>query len=239
MKLPRYIIISGYFQHPGQGLDWFHHLWWKNLHKYASPDRVIIISSSNFFVPNAKGEWIVMGGDLGSPEAVYHRDKPFYCSAYPAIWMAGAMLAYLNETDVIFVEQDCLAFGPWVEQIYRELGTRSVLFGKNQMHGAATSLFLVKHRFIPRFVQHYMEQGSEDVLTRMPENKILRLAGRWPEHYGQYSFGYDKDRPLNITDKVWYAQKLTPEDLLQIEEAGLISCGGMPMSVPAFTNNFP
>jgi hypothetical protein len=239
MTLPRYIVVSGYWQQPGLGQDWFHKLWYRNLLKYAAPDRVFILSSGNFFVPNAQGEWILLAGNLGSPDEVLHREKDFFCPACPAVWMAGAWLAYLNETDVIFLEQDCLAFGPWVEELYKQIGDAAVICGKNQMHGAATSLFLVKHHFIPRFVRHYLALAEENVLSRMAEAKMLRLCGQWPEQYVQHNFGCDKDRPLPFSDPVWYAQKFTSEELTALEVAGLISCAGMPPGVKHFTNHYP
>lgn len=232
------MIISGYYERPGERwAQFFHKLWFDTLMRFAKPDRTVIISSADQVVRQPRGEWIVMGGDLGNCDAVLYGRKPYFMPACPAVWMAGAWLAYLNGTDMIALEQDALAFGPWVAKLYAELGDRQAIFGHTRMHGVSTSLFLVRHKFLPQFVRDYLSEGPETHINRIAEAKVLRMVTRWPELYGQYSFGYCKDRPFNPHDEVFFAQKFTRNELLWLESLGLISCEGIPDGVELFSNN--
>lgn len=241
----KYVLISGYFEKHA-GMAWFHSLWMDTLLRYATPapKRIFIIASGENCIiqptgREARGEWIRLPGDLGHCDDLLSGRKPFFMPGCPATWMAGAWLAYMNECDAIFYEQDVLAFGPWVERIYHDLGDKDVIFGRNQMQGAATSLFLVRHRYIPQFVMDYLSEGPETVISRIPETKFNRMEARKPEHYCRYSFGFDKDRPFDISKDVWFGQKFKPFELLWLESHGLVSCAGMPQDVQAFSNTIP
>lgn len=236
----KYILISGYFEKHA-GMAWFHKIWRDTIQHHAnpSPERIFIIASGNCSVAEPRGEWIRFSGDLGHCDDLLSGRKPFFMPGCPATWMAGAWLAYMNECDAIFYEQDVLAFGPWVERMYHDLGDKDVIFGRNQMQGAATSLFLVRHRYIPQFVMDYLSEGPETVISRIPETKFNRMEARKPEHYCRYSFSYDKDRPFKPTDDVFFVQKLKPFELLWLEANGLVSCADMPQGVEAFSNTIP
>lgn len=237
---PRYIIVSGYYEkHPG--MAFFHRIWWDTMTRFAkpAPERVFIIASGSHGHAEPRGEWIKLTGDLGHCDDLLSGRKPFFMPGCPATWMAGAWLAYMNECDALFLEQDCLAFGDFVGRMYSELGDKDVIFGRNQMQGAATSLFLVRHRYIPTFVQDYLSEGPETVISRIPETKFNRLEGWKPEHYCRYSFGSDKDRPFDPKQEVFFVQKLKPFELLWLETLGLVSCAGMPKDVEAFSNTIP
>lgn len=246
----KYIIVSGYFQQPGASWGpWFHRLWYRNLMKWADPkpERVFIISGSKPPL-RRKGEWITLTGNLGHCDAILKWSKTAYMPACPATWMAGLWLAYLNECDFVYLEQDCLAFGPWVKRVYNDLGMpttedpynwhgKKVAFATSIMHGAATSLFIVRHWYIPFFVKHYIESGAEDHINRIAEQKVFRMSGQWPEFYSQFSFGVDKERPLPFDNEVWFAQKFTANELRELENRKLVSCFGMPENVDLFSNH--
>lgn len=237
-----YLIASSFFYHPGTNwAEWFHNLWFSTISKHAAPppSKILIISSNNCTVKNPQGTWIMLDGDLGHCDDLLNGKKPFFMPACPAGWMAAAWLSYMNGTDVLIAEQDLLVFGPFVERMYHDLGDKDVIFGRNQMQGAATSLFLVRHRYIPQFVMDYLSEGPETVISRIPETKFNRMEARKPEHYCRYSFGFDKDRPFNPKDEVFFVQKLRPFELLWLEANGLVSCADMPQGVEAFSNTIP
>ncbi len=236
----KYVLISGYYEKT-PALAWFHSCWWDTLQRHAipKPERIFIIASGKCSIKEPHGEWIRLTGDLGHCDDLLSDRKPHFMPGCPAVWMAGAWLAYLNESDALFYEQDVLAFGNFVGRMYAELGDKDVIFGRNKMQGAATSLFLVRHRYIPQFVADYLAEGPENVISRIPETKFCRMAERKPEHYCRYSFAYDKDRPFNPKDEVFFVQKCKPFELLWLESQGLISCDGMPKDVEAFSNTIP
>lgn len=236
----KYLIISGYVAKT-PGMEWLHGVWWDVLQRNANPkpERIFIIASGDHSHPDRRGEWIRLSGDLGHCDDLLTGRKPFFMPGCPATWMVGAWLAYINECDMLVYEQDVLAFGPWVERMYHDLGDKDVIFGRNQMQGAATSLFLVHHRYIPQFVMDYLAEGPETVISRIPETKFNRMEARKPEHYCRYSFGNDKDRPLDLSKDVWFGQKFKPFELLWLEANGFVSCAGMPQGVEAFSNTIP
>lgn len=238
----RYMIVSGFHSEPGRGLEWFHHLWWHNLMKHArpAPQRVLIIADSNCSVSGGNGDWIIFSGDLGHGGDLLKGRKHNYLPGCPAVWMAGAMLAYINECDFIYLEQDCLAFGPWVERLYSEVTPgRFVCYGRTGSHPASTCLFLVRHSYIPLFVRDYIDEGQEDRPERIAEHKFARLAERSPEYYRQFSFRTDNDRPIYPQDAVFACQKLTPDELRLLERHGLVSTIEMPANVKMFSNELP
>lgn len=235
MSEPHYMIVSGFHNNPGHGLEWFHHVWFDTVMKYSRPKRVFVIADDNGTVPGAKGDWITLSGDLGACGAILDGRKENTLSGVSAVWMAGAWLAYINECDFISLEQDVLAFGPWVEALYEEIGNRGVICGKSRAHGIATSLYMVKHEFIPTFVKQYLNEGPETLPSRIPERKFARMEERYPELYCRFNFGYDTDRPINVMDPVWYAQKLNHAEMQEIRRAGLIHVSNIP-EVKLFSN---
>lgn len=236
------MIVSGFFGRVNDPwAEWFYHVWAQNLWDHARPipTRIFIVRNGQVAVPpgNDYGiEPIEFDADPGSCNEILHGKVENFMPTCPAVWMAGAWLCYLNNADFIYLEQDVLAFGPWVQRMYEDLGEKKVIFGRNRMQGAATALFLVKRDYIPQFVHAYLSEGPETHINRIPETKFLRMEGRHPEAYCRYSFGYDKDRPFNPKDRVWMAQKFTRTEMLRLESLGLVKCAGMP-DVPLFSNN--
>jgi hypothetical protein len=224
------MIISGY--HPFPGSEWFHDLWCRTLNQSIESSPVIF-SSGKVFCGN--GTWIHAEGDLGGAGHLLRREKHHFMPGVAAMWMLGLWYAYISECDAIYVEQDVLVFGHWVEQLYKEIGKQSAIFGTSKIHGTCTSLFLIRHHFIPQFIYSYLGEGPEDHFHRIPERKVGRMSDRDPEEYCRYSFGVDTDRPINYKAPVWFAQKFTPQELREMEAEGLISCANMP-DVKLFSN---
>lgn len=182
--------------------------------------------------------WIDIPGDLGKCVDVLTGRKPYFCPGVVAVWLVGAWLAYASECDLIYLEQDCLCFGPWVDQMYVDLGSKKAVFGTGQAHGGvSTSIFLMRHEFIPRWTRDYLDEGCENSPSRIPEHKMRRMREREPEEYGALSFGYDTDRPFNVTDPVFYIQKTTPAELRELNLAGRLVLPEEEMpNVDCFTN---
>lgn len=125
-------------------------------------------------------------------------------------WTAGIVLgmmdAYVNGWDFIYKEQDCLAFGDFTSQLIKENANYDITYGSCRLMGPAQSLFIVKHFMIPVVIGCLAQYMDKNVL---PEYKFQKLEVR----QNRLSFGYDRDRPFNPEDEVFYVQQLSKEDL--------------------------
>lgn len=241
MSNRRYIIGTGYHARPGRGQDWFWHLWLENTLKYASPQEVIVLASGTAFPKlnpeGPKTNWVYLSGDLGHCGDILHGTKPYHFSGGSAGLLALAWLCYLNECDFIHKEQDTLAFGPYVDQMYSEIGSCGCIFGNTNAMPSQQSLMLVRHEFIPELLRLYLGTPHERSPDQLGEAKFDRLQKENPGKFCRYSFGYDRGRPFNVKDVVWHAQKLTPAELREIHTAGLIGdLSGMPDLGGTFSN---
>lgn len=228
MILPKHVIISSYFVKPEDTwAEWLRQSWCMNVMRHAPETRCIIISQANikpiFRGPNE--QWIYLSGDLGHIGQHVSGEKKFRHSGYTATLIAGLMLAYADESDAIFLEQDAFAFGGWKQKLYEDAGKKGLVFGSCRLMGAAQSLFLVKHWFIPEFVRRYMEHGDTEILG---EHKFSKMENETPHTVGRFSFPYDRDRPINPELPVFYAQKLKPSEIELLASRQLMSKIGMP-----------
>lgn len=227
----KYTLGSGFYRDAD-----FAKLWIDNVRKYASPtpENIFILSVGNSAWPITDYPFayqLICKNNLGHVgDLLKGKDRDF--CGWSAAVLALAMAAYCNETDFIFLESDCLAFGPWVEKIYDDLGEADMVFG-GKMEAApfmqcAQGLFLVRHRFIPEFVSGFIRMGSDSRLSaegktdNLPEDKFHRLREMFPNRIKTLSFGVDRMRPLPIDSPVWYAQQFTPEELNLLHEKGLL-----------------
>jgi hypothetical protein len=220
----KYLIGTGYHAKPNDAADRekFFKLWWENTMRFAKPERVVVLASGGNSIPYAPGQWIPLAGDLGHVSDLVSGAKPFAFCGWSISICLLALAAYFDECDFIFKEQDALAFGPWIERIYYELGDRNVLFGSAKCMPAVQSIFFVRHSFIPRFVELYLGTGDERKSDNLGEFKFARLEREHPQDFGRFSFGVDRDRPIPYDSKVFYAQQLSQQELEELRQRELI-----------------
>ena len=130
-------------------------------------------------------------------------------------WIIPALIAYSENCDFIYKEQDCLAFGDWVERIRHG----QISYGFNSQMPCEQSLFYIERDTIPQFVAAYMAIPEPDNFYSS-EQKMVDAAKGFDVHQFHMLFG--RERPLVIADGTWYAQRITHEELAQIREAGLV-----------------
>jgi hypothetical protein len=231
----KYITGTGYFAKPNSGAEWFYRLWWDNIHKYSKPERVFVVGMGGCSIPAAPGSWVEIDGDLGHVHDILNRIKPYpYCACGVALCIL-ALIAYSNECDFVYHEQDALAFGPYVEKMYEEIGDGQLIMGKQRGQPVANSIMLVKHSFLLEFVTSWLTSEPETSPDNIGEHKF----GRWAERNNKlrfYSFGYDRDRPFNVDDPVWHAQKFNKEELELLKSKGLVDFDSIPDSISRFSN---
>ena len=129
-----YLIGSGYVPSPSN--EKFLEIWADNFTKHPVPDgcsRIVIAGVGDGPRPvvsvGFKVEWVGLQGNLGHVGDLIHGRKDYEICGWTAAVCALAMLAYCDESDFIYKEQDCLCFGPWVEQLYADMGDGDMAFG--------------------------------------------------------------------------------------------------------------
>jgi hypothetical protein len=213
-----------------------------NTLKHSEPFAIYVMATGDGEIPDVEPYksvplfWVDILGDLGHCGDLLSGKKPYRFPGGALTWLTLAMIAYANECDFIYKEQDVLAFGPCVETMYNEIGSHGCIFGSCKKMASASSLMLVKHWFITDFVRLYLGTPAENKPDMISECKYAQLEKQYPSLYCRYSFGLDRDRPLNLKAPVWYAQKFTPDELLALREAKLIEFDKLPEGMAKFTN---
>jgi hypothetical protein len=230
---PRFLLGSGYF-HPNPNADTFVELWGKTLERYADPfpAKVVILAVGDSWravhedhVPFA--EVLNLPGNLMHVHALIERKKSHAFCGWSAAFLTLAMVAYNAELDFVFLEQDCLAVGPWVERMYGDLGDGDMVFGDRMktapFMACAQALVLVRHAFIPEMVAAYLSLGTDAQVSNLPETKFGKLAARYGKRIRRLSFGCDRERPIPMEKDVFYCQKLSPHEVAQLREFGKVA----------------
>jgi hypothetical protein len=215
-------IVTGY--HETEGSYEFPEIWSANTRKHFPQSPIITIGVGGDYPCYTSDSHINLSGNLGHVGDLLHGRNYHQFCGWSAAVLAGAMLCYINETDMVYKEQDVLCFGAPLFQMQRQLGNKCVIFGKCQsnQHACAQSLFMVRHAYIPEFVRLYLNEGSDGRKDNLPEIKFKRLMEKHPDQWCQFDFGVDRDRPLPWDAPTWYAQRFTKEELDELERRKLI-----------------
>lgn len=204
--------------------DEWRQIWRRNVAAGAPGAQIVCLSVGCGGPPREAGE-LRLPGNLGHVGDLLSGGKSHQLCGWSASVLALAMVAYAAERDLLYFEQDCLAFGPWVSRMYADAAGKSFVFGRRMANApympCAQSLFLVQHRFIPTFVQSYLELGP-DRKECLPEHKFVLIEQKFPLRCGRLSFGYDRERPINFNDPVWYGQKFSETELAELRRRHLI-----------------
>ena len=169
------------------------------------------------YYSNVRVSWSSISSypNLGHVEDyVYGKRTGKWCGWTTGI-IIGMMDAYANGVDFLYKEQDCLAFGNYIERMYNDLGDADIVYGSCRLMGPAQSLFLVKRNAIPDIIASLAQDDDSKVL---PEYKFARL----PVKQKRLSFGYDRDRPFDTNDSAFYVQQLSVKDLEILKNAKLV-----------------
>lgn len=218
-----YMIYSGFFKNMSENIkknqyaemdidDWSR-LWLNNTSKYST-STINIFGPDYMSEPHENKNQIITHPNLGHIGEYLNGSRMGKWCGWTAGIIFGMMHAYVNCVDFIYKEQDCLWFGNCVDKMYDELGNSDIIFGSCRVMGHAQSLFLIKRNAIPDIIAQLSQSEDRDVL---PEYKFGHL-----KNYKKLSFGYDRDRPFNKKDKVFYIQQVTKQDLDILKTEGLI-----------------
>ncbi len=217
-----YLLGSGRYN---VSAEW-HNIWGKNWPSVLPSNISILQVGSKGFDALENTNLISVRGNLGHVGDLLNGTKPHAFCGWSAGLIQLAMTAYCAELDLIYKEQDCLAFGPWVEQMYADMGDGNMVFGGKMKTApfmpSAQSLILIRHKFIPDFIWRYLGMGPDGHYNNLPEHKFGKMLAQEPNHFRTLSFGYDRERPINFDAPVWYAQKFTQKELDELKRRKMI-----------------
>ena len=162
---------------------------------------------------NNLGAWSDLVGWHGKPPL-----KTSLLSGFTATMLELALLAYLNESDLIYKEQDVVIHGPWVRQLYADCGDRQCALARSSTRGCLNGLMLFKHAFIPCLVQDYLRFTFEKPEEKTTEAILYEVMQLKPEAFSYLSFGSDCERPVPFDAPVWYMHASTHEELDYVEQ---------------------
>lgn len=208
----KYMIGTGYYESSQRDSDFYKKYWLPNTLKYSSPEKIIIVSAAS---PNLKKldieQWIDLTINPGHTDHMRRTGDMSLLGGWTIGFILGAMYAYSCGCDFIYKEQDCLAFGNWVEEARRELSAKNVkmLMGRipeyQQAEGTEVCLVYIERDFIPEFISRLMGINKSD-RDYFCEYKFLEIM-RSTSAIGYFDFGYGGARPFNDSDSVFFIQK--------------------------------
>jgi len=218
----KYVIATGYWAGVQDvARQNFFDTWWSNTHKYASPERVFVVSGNGHYPKEKKGNWIEATANLGHVHHLIRGLKKQKLCGWTASTLTAALIAYNCEADLIYKEQDCLCFGNWVESMYAETERMNVgmLFGQNALMMVEQSLVFIRWEALLDYVKAILEMPESDADV-LPEAKYYRLHQSGMATHLPFPGG--RDRPLDFDSEPFYIQQCTNAELDELIERKLI-----------------
>ena len=198
----------------------FFDIWVRNT-LTINPRRIYVVNGGGTPIKDTRCEWI-NADNLGRNTTMPRGQQ---LSGWSASFVMGCLLAYHNNADLVFKEQDCLAFGRWLERFRDEIGNAGAISGHANTSGAATglnaqSLVLVKYDFLLPFACAYLsiQEPCSVVMSEQKFDRVAALTGR----LARTTMGHDRSRPIDYDTLPFYAQQLTAEEMAELRVRKLI-----------------
>ena len=195
--------------------EWFSKYWVPNILKYINPMQFHFYLSNCEILPSGiygmERTQIVMGHVQAVKMAHSH-------DCHAAI-MTGAMYAWCNNLDYLFIEQDCMVKG--LDKILDFAKDKDLCYGFGEYSylpgWAEYSLIYVDHADLIGFISNFIHSPIINmIMPDWPEVEFQRLFGydftAWP-------FGYGRKRPIDFNQPMCYAQQLTDNEIAKFMEA--------------------
>lgn len=187
----------------------FFRRWWLNT--WRTSERVVVVDNSEVGFTFPEIQIIRVHNNLGPNTDVGPTHSRLL--GWSMSWIIPAMIAYSEQCDFVYKEQDCLAFGDWLPEICHA----NISVGRNSQMPCEQSLFYLKRDFIPTFVAQYIADPARDNEV-MTECKMFEAAkGYMNTRFFDMPFG--RERPLTFySDRPWYAQRWTDDELAELDK---------------------
>lgn len=147
-----------------------------------------------------------------------------YLLGHTVSWMSGVLVAYSENRDMIYKEQDCLWFGEALNNLVQRAAELDLIaqfgYAKSSPSRVESCLFWIRCDFLIEFMTKYCEISEGDGLVTC-EEKFNRIS-RYDPRITAIIFGVGRDRPLPKGEKTWFAQKFSVGELKELKETGLI-----------------
>jgi len=223
--MDNFIIGTGY-HHKDNNSFLFSKIWYENLIKSVGQNKKIVCVSTSeespylSSMPNCETLNCKNLGHVNDRE-----DNDITIRGWASALITLCLVAYNNRSDLVYLEQDCLAFGDWVSRAYNDLGDSGMVFGHKHTSApfmpCSQSLIVIKSWFLLIFVREYLNFNKTDT-GMLPEIKFCEIERMNNTKVKRLSFGVDRCRPIPWNDKTWYAQQWTEQELEEARNKKLI-----------------
>ena len=228
----KYIIVSGYYAAENDVRKHnFLDIWCNNTFRYCQPDAAYIINSKGFISENDRNlltgtygcKIIDLTYNLGHVNDLINNNSHHLCG-WTMSTLIGALLAYSCNCDMIYKEQDCLAFGDWTGKMYERLLLRNVrmLVGRNDTMQIEQSLFIIRNDFLLDYITSMLSisQSDSELLPEFKFSLLKKIV--FPGKIDFLDFGYGRNRPVDYDENVFYMQQIADNELKELGNRGLI-----------------
>lgn len=218
----KYIIGTG-FVNKGEWSQLFAIDWIVRLRSQYPSSKVVVMGAGTHWPMEDDTVDCIQGENLGHVGDYMNGQRTGQLCGWSASVVALCLIAYNCQSDLVYLEQDCLAFGPWLELAYADMGDGEFIFGKAHTAApwmeASQSLFVIRNSFLLEFVREYLSLPEDSKM--LPEAKFCEIERRHPAKTRRLSFGVDRQRPIPFDAPVFYGQQWTAEEIEQLKERGL------------------
>lgn len=193
----------------------FSELWFKT--NTVPGDKVVIVDNSECGIWPCQASILRINHNLGHVGSHIGAALPKLLG-WSMSWILPALVAYSERMDFLYIEQDCLCFGDWRNQIDAAASDVEFVFGRNSFMDCEQSLFWIKCDEIPSFVGRYISIAGGDGQV-LPETKFIKcLPARWRT----LPFPGGRDRPIATGSGTFYVQQITGPELEMLAASGFV-----------------
>jgi len=186
---------------------------WETL---ISPRPFVVIDNSGLGYPlehNPFRRVVRIQHNLGHVEQFYGKAGSPQLLGWSMSWIQSALIAYSELRDFLYIEQDCLVFGPWEAALAAHIETNKLAacFGDPVGElGVEQSFFWISWGAILDVIALYLDYPPDAEF--LPERKFKRLFHSRRD-IGRLPFGVGRNRPFPRDRSPFYIQKITPEEM--------------------------
>jgi hypothetical protein len=204
----------------------FFGLWHAFVDHYTRPEKIVIIDSASPVQPalpdDDRIEIVRLNRNYGHAMEAEPRGS---MSGVERCHLSLAAYAYVNDYDLVYVEQDCLVKGDgWVESSFGKLERGKIMYGSGRgtPQPMQQSVMLFRHAYLPTVIGRVGAAWDRFRRGRWFDPLGSRRFGASPEKRWHYVFRGDVDwlpfdggrkRPLDFSQAYLYAQHWSDSEL--------------------------